>query len=1105
MNLLKKNLKRLLCLYFSKIYALLFFAVILSAQNVFSQQFTVAAAPTHETCPGNGMLMLSTENAVPAIPVNYKVYLLPNTTTPLFNSSGTSVIGLNNGNYLVVATQIINGTPVQDSIEVAVEDVTIPLTFDLDHVNALCGADGSITITVTSGTVVSYETISGPIIKAPQASNVLGNLAAGTYAVRVTDNCGTALVVTHNVPSDAATLNISTPIFPDSELPACDLITAAHDISATQQGLEPQVPLTVIYTVHPPGGGAPVVYTQTVTATGDGPDVHQIIPFYYDTPYYYDLQVTDACGIVYNVNNNMVDQHFTVVGNIGDAGCPGKFLKLSLSKFVAPYTITFTQSPDGFDPAALNPGHPGPFTASETSYGNEDGVAIPYGIYSFSVTDACGHTCVVNNLEAEEQEVNPAVSTFPANCFNSLGGVEINITGFEMVAAFITVAPPEYPDALEDDVTEYITPEFKLEMLQMLPPGNYVARVIDECGREYTEPFTINVASFASIGGNVRVDCTTGFGSARISSSTPINKVIITQAPAAFTATVTLPHNANYNISSSGKWYMNNMPPGTYKFLVDDDCTTNFELTKIISGYNTTKDELEVTRNCGSFNILLTHTSTSSIFQFFGLQKEYGPGIWGHPATGVLQSGPEPDEENAYEITSGNTVNSLNYTGNFRIVKCYSTYGTGREDDTVPNEPVCFEVLHEFEFYDDLQFDYIQNLTCSGDIADVQVFFIGAEPITYQITEKNGQPFIVDNGTDNIFEALEPAQYTITAEDPCGNRAPITFSVADLPSLVAATSPGDLSACDQGSDNMETFDLSAQTPLILDGQNPINCIVTYHTSQADADTGANALPLSYSTSTTTIYARVLNNLNTACHAVTTFDITVMPAPQLQMPDNYSICEGESVTVYGDLGFTSYKWDGVAGGAFKTYSSAGTHVLTVTDQNGCSSSKSFTVASSSAPSIATIDIADWNDINNTITVITEDTPSSQYFEYSLDGINYQPGNVFTGLAPGPYTVYVRDIFDCGADEGEVYLLTYPKFFTPNGDGINDLWRIKFSDREPEMLIYIYDRYGKIVSSFDAMSTGWDGTYNGRRLPATDYWFLVKRQDGKEYKGHFSMLR
>jgi gliding motility-associated-like protein len=88
---------------------------------------------------------------------------------------------------------------------------------------------------------------------------------------------------------------------------------------------------------------------------------------------------------------------------------------------------------------------------------------------------------------------------------------------------------------------------------------------------------------------------------------------------------------------------------------------------------------------------------------------------------------------------------------------------------------------------------------------------------------------------------------------------------------------------------------------------------------------------------------------------------------------------------------------------------------------------------------------------------------------------------------------------------VVLLSYPKFFTPNGDGVNETWRIKYAVKEPGMKVVIFDRYGKIITSFGANSEGWDGTYNGTRLPATDYWFVVTRQDGREFKGHFSMLR
>src|SRR5690606_35537966 len=94
------------------------------------------------------------------------------------------------------------------------------------------------------------------------------------------------------------------------------------------------------------------------------------------------------------------------------------------------------------------------------------------------------------------------------------------------------------------------------------------------------------------------------------------------------------------------------------------------------------------------------------------------------------------------------------------------------------------------------------------------------------------------------------------------------------------------------------------------------------------------------------------------------------------------------------------------------------------------------------------------------------------EYSLNGVDYQDDNIFTGLESGLYTIYIKDKGGCGTIVKEVLVLNYPKFFTPNGDGINDTWRIKFSHNEPNMLIKIYDRFGKVVASFGANHHGWD---------------------------------
>ena len=180
-----------------------------------AQDFNLTVSATDEFCPGSGTLSFSIENADPTAPVNYKVYKLPNTTTPISNNSATSVSGLIAGDYLIVATQVINGNTATDQEQISIADLTIPLVYTVESDNSYCGPDGSITITVTSGTASAYEIISGPVTRTAQPSPVFNNLPAGSYQVRVTDNCGSAEVITLSVYSDGPILAIDTPTFPD--------------------------------------------------------------------------------------------------------------------------------------------------------------------------------------------------------------------------------------------------------------------------------------------------------------------------------------------------------------------------------------------------------------------------------------------------------------------------------------------------------------------------------------------------------------------------------------------------------------------------------------------------------------------------------------------------------------------------------------------------------------------------------------------------------------------------------------------------------------------------------------------------------------------------
>ena len=1069
---------------------------LITTQNVSAQDLNLSVSVTNQTCPGNGTMSFTVDN-ISSAPVNYIVYLLPDTTTPIYNNTEPNVTGLVDGDYLVTATQNDNGTTYTDEQEVTIEDETTPLIYNVTSVDTTCGNDGTITINVEEGNPVTYEILTGPTTAGPQASNVFENVPDGTYTVRVTDNCGEGIVKAHTVLSSVTGILIGSPGFPDTELPDCNEITVSHNLNPEVQDIPMALPISITITVYPPGGGAPIVFTQTANGDPAGFAIDEIIPLYYDTDYYYDLEIVDDCGAIYTQNNNLVRQKLTVVGGFDNADCPGKFLFIDVYKYGAPFTVEFLSVPTGFNAEDFNTEHPGPFTDNHVQYGDEE-TPVPYGIYEIKVSDDCGRNETIL-LELEELEIETQVTAYNNDCVNNLGKTEILLSGFPITGGNILSGPDEYTETLPFDLSGYVNDEGNIE-IGGLPPGTYQFEVFDDCGNTYPAEVVIPEFSSSGIAYNARPDCTPGLGSLRVAAGYALTSVTITEAPDEFSET--LPYDASEFISTSGSFYLDELPPGEYVLTASTDCTDDQIVTANIIGYEVTTNDIYETRHCGAFDVTVEHDSNGSAFAKFWLQKKIDTNTWGHPSLGTeYTEGDVPSDDDSRELINNTTTYNIINTGEFRVLKSYRAFGRGTEIKT------CIEVLYEFEFYDDLNIIELKNLTCIGNVADVEVTAIGAEPLTYKIIEKDGDSsFIIDNGTNNVFTGLETASYKIRVDDPCGNFDTMEFNVADLPSLVNANTPPNMEVCDEGYDNTETFDLSDQDALILGGQSTDDVVLTYHSSLLDAEINANPIDVIYpqTTGTSTVYARITKVDDVNCYSTTYFNVTVWPTPQLQMQEEWSMCEDSTVTLIADLGYDSYEWSDGTQGRIKTVSEPGEYTVTVQNQYGCEASKTVTVVESLAPRINTLTIEDWTDEENVITVLLENP--SPNFEYSIDGVTYQDSNTFTGLTPGEYSVYVRDKYNCGEDEGSVYLLTYPKFFTPNGDGVNERWRIAFSTiAEPNLYTFIYDRYGKLIASFGTESLGWDGTFNGVNLPSTDYWFVVIRENGKEYKGHFSMIR
>jgi gliding motility-associated-like protein len=324
--------------------------------------------------------------------------------------------------------------------------------------------------------------------------------------------------------------------------------------------------------------------------------------------------------------------------------------------------------------------------------------------------------------------------------------------------------------------------------------------------------------------------------------------------------------------------------------------------------------------------------------------------------------------------------------------------------------------------------------------------------------------------------------------------------------LVRAIAAQSMLVCRTDGVPFGIFPLVNQTPQILGNQSPNTYNVTYHLTQFDANNGLNLLPDGYTniSNPQTIYARVEHKTLPLCYATTSFPIFTGVTPQLSPALPIFLCEGFSKTLTAEAGFAKYLWSTGETTQSITIQTAGTYSVTVSNvyqDLTCDTTKDFVVTSSSEALIQTIDISDWSQENKVVISVN----GSGAYLYSLDNLNFQSSNTFYNLPAGEYTVYVKDDNGCGTADQDFVLLNYPKFFTPNGDGYNDTWHVQFSKYEPNLSVDIFDCYGKLVKRLNSGDAGWDGTLNGFELPSTDYWFVITRQDGRVYKGHFSLKR
>lgn len=348
-----------------------------------------------------------------------------------------------------------------------------------------------------------------------------------------------------------------------------------------------------------------------------------------------------------------------------------------------------------------------------------------------------------------------------------------------------------------------------------------------------------------------------------------------------------------------------------------------------------------------------------------------------------------------------------------------------------------------------------------------------------------------------------------------------SFVVTIVPTPVAIPVPSSLTrTCDEDgtNDGVTSFDFTTLNSAVLGTQTGTEFTVGYYATMENAVSQTNGFTNS---TLATVYARVNNTLVADCYAIIPIQITVLKIPE-PTPQDGIVCI-ESVTgnllnpytIFSGLSSSTHTFEwyldttliaGANGSSLQVTAPGVYSVIATNIQTGCSSEPTPAEVLASEPAAINFTISTAFSDTNSITINA--TGIGGNYEYSLDGSPFQDSPTFDNITSGSHTVTVRDKNGCGSVTDTIIVVNYPKFFTPNGDGFNDTWNITDLSGQEKAVIYIYDRYGKLLTQIYPSKGGWDGTYNGSIMPSTDYWFTVTFEENyqtKEFKSHFSLKR
>ena len=398
----------------------------------------------------------------------------------------------------------------------------------------------------------------------------------------------------------------------------------------------------------------------------------------------------------------------------------------------------------------------------------------------------------------------------------------------------------------------------------------------------------------------------------------------------------------------------------------------------------------------------------------------------------------------------------------------------------------------------------VYNSTCS-DIIPITISFLPKPAaVKGEIKVCSELNYSLQNFKNEVIN--NSANYTFT--DFSGNPLPANFNLSTLPLKVdflikdnatgcisdlqtltfiqggnslLKTTETDYILCDTDFDGKTSFNLDSKKSVFTSGASAVfEYFKDANLTQSITSNYINETAFAH-----TVYVRI--TIPGFCPSTAKINLKVnTPTKSTTLLDKYFICYGETLIIDAGSENTSWKWSTGETTQTASFKNAGNYSVELMNSNNCSYTHNFIISDESQPKIQVI-----NQTNNSIEVIAEG--GVKPYLYYFNGVP-QSSNIIFNPTGSSYVIQVESATACIGPPKTVYFIKINNAFSPNADGINDVWKIENLDRMEQVSIVIADRNGtKVFESNNPSKNEWDGKHNIRALPTSTYWYVVSWYD------------